>query len=129
MRSKLYRWWFYKFVVGPSLRREQAERKNAYDRYLRQAQRLGIQALAFGDWCGVLSIPKVDGIDYTEFANNVALGMYPVCKCGKWMHQHKNFTGECAVFQEFRFDHYQSPQPGREIPVAIAFNQAIFECD
>ncbi len=127
--NRFRRWWFYNVVLRESFARERTERKNAYDRYLQQAQCLGIQALAFGDWCGIHSIPKVDGMDYNEFANNVALGMYPVCKCGKWMHQHENFTGGCAVFQEFRFDHYQSPLPGREIPVSLAFNQAIFECD
>ena len=136
--NKLHRWWFYKFVMELSLRREQTERKNAYDRYLQQAFHLGIQALAYNDWGMITTVPQVDGICYNEFANNVALGMYPICACGDWMHQHKNFTGKCSVCrphfeaencQEFRFGGYGRPILGQEIPVSIAFNQAIFECD
>lgn len=138
MISKLQRWWFHKFVVGPSLRQEQTKRKNAYDQYLQQAFHLGIQALAYGDWSMITTIPAVDGIDYNEFANNVALGMYPLCACGDWMHQHENFIGKCSICrphfetencQEFRFAWYSRPSKGSEIPVSVAFNQALLERD
>lgn len=134
MINKFRRWWFFNVLMRQSLRKEQTAIKNKYDAYVEHSFQLGIQALAFGDWCGVTSL-QVPNVDPLEMACHVALGMYPICECGDWMHQHKGFIGQCDVCsphfetencRKFRFSRYNLPVVGCEIPTAIAFNQAIY---
>ena len=128
-----FNWWAFRWKMKHELRKKQVAIKQDYDKYLHHAFQKGIHALSFGDWCAVTSLDLPVDVDPTELAHHVALGMYPVCRCGGWMHQHENFSGfkktcpeECS---KFHFSHFESPWQGAEPLTAVAFNQAIYNYD
>ena len=134
--ERIRRWWFINVIGRHVVKKASVNLRRDYNNYTKEAHQMGILALSYADWCGVTSLP-VD-IDYNKLAHNLAVGLYPVCACGDWMHQHRNFSGKCQVCQghllpencqNFRFSHYGRPVEGFEKHVAIAFNQAIYECE
>jgi len=136
--SKFYnlRLWWFKIKMRRIIKQSRFNLDRDYQKYMAEAQKIGIPALSFPDWCGIGSI-RIN-LDYNEVAHHVAIGLYPICACGDWMYQHDNMTGKCSVCrpnhpaencQEFRLSHYGKPFDGYEKAVAVAFIQAIYECD